>query len=251
MPCSHVRFGLWVFCDATTEPQGFSTLEGVDLIRVQQANALYRACGVIAKHCVALGIRVSIENPLNSLAWLCDGLDDLFRLGIGHECVFDHCVHGGSRDKATLLWCSDDTFLPLAIRCTKDHVHAPWQPVFRDNRWHFPTADEAAYPWLLCQRVAALLLDASTGMANCCPLIRPPEQIALSRQPRYAKPLVSAFRGHDAWAVPFNDEAAIQAVLDCYPKGSKVLKRKLLPWGLVRVCVPTKFPKLDASALSE
>ena len=237
-----------------TEPQGLSTLAGVDLDRVQQANALYQAVGVIARHCIALGVRASVENPLNSLAWLCDGMDDLFRLEVGAECVFDHCSHGGSRDKATLWRCSDDTFMPLAIRCTKDHAHEPWQPVFRDGRWHYPTAEEAAYPWLLCQRIAALLLDASFGMTNCCPLVRPPEQLALERQPRYARPLVSASRGqrgHDAWAAPLNDNAAIAAVLASYPKGSKVLKRKLLPWGLVRVCVPTKFPLLDTTALAE
>ena len=51
-----------------TEPQGLSTLAGVDLDRVQQANALYQAVGVIARHCIALGVRVSVENPLNSLA---------------------------------------------------------------------------------------------------------------------------------------------------------------------------------------
>ena len=234
-----------------TEPQGLSTLAGVDLLRVQQANTLYRAVGAVVRHCIDLGVRVSVENPLNSLAWLCDGMDDLFRMSVGSECIFDHCSHGGSRDKATLWWCSDDTFMPLAIRCTKDHPHEPWQPIFRDGRWHYPTAQEAAYPWLLCQRIAALLLDASAGMTNCSPLVRPPEQIALERQPRYAKPLVSAFRGHDAWAVPLNDDSAIAAVLASYPKGSKVLKRKLLPWGLVRVCMPTKFPALDTTALEK
>ena len=40
-------------------------------------------------------------------------------------------------------------------------------------------------------------------------------------------------------------------VLASYPKGSKVLKRKLLPWRLVRVCVPFKFPLLDTTALAE
>ena len=59
-----------------TEPQGLSTLAAVDLDRVQQANALYQTVGVIARHCIALGVRVSVENPLNSLAWLCDGMDD-------------------------------------------------------------------------------------------------------------------------------------------------------------------------------
>ena len=233
-----------------TEPQGLSTLSGVDLLRVQQANALYAAAGRIVRHCIALQVRVSVENPLNSLAWLCDGMDDLFRLGLGVECVFDHCSHGGSRDKATLWWCSDNLFMPLAIRCTRDHRHASWQPAFRDGRWQYPTAEETAYPWLLCQRVAALLVDASPGLASSCQLVRPPEQIALERQPRYAKPLVSAFRGHDSWAIPLNDDGAIAGLLTSYPKGSRVLKRKLLPWGLVRVCVPSKFPVLDITKLS-
>ena len=60
---------------STTEPQGLSTLVGVDLLRVLQANALYEAVGVIVRHCIALGVRVSVENPLNSLAWLCDGME--------------------------------------------------------------------------------------------------------------------------------------------------------------------------------
>ena len=84
-------------------------------------------------HCCALA-RVSVENPLNSFAWLCDGIDDLFRLDLGFESVFDHCSHNGLRDKATLWWCSDNVFMPLAIRCTRDHQHALWQPVFWDGR---------------------------------------------------------------------------------------------------------------------
>ena len=232
-----------------TEPQGLSTLSGVDLLRVQQANTLYAAVGNIARHCIALGVRVSVENPLNSLAWLCDGMDDLFRFGTGFECVFDHCSHGGERDKATLWWCSDALFMPLAIRCTRDHDHAPWRPVFQDGRWQFPTTEEAAYPWLLCQRIAALLAESSPGLAESCSLVRPPEQIALERQPRYAKPLVSAFCGHDSWAVPLNHDGAIAGILACYPKGSRVLKRKLVPWGLVRVCLPSKFLELDVESL--
>ena len=104
---------------------------------------------------------------------------ELFRFGTGFECVFDHCSHGGERDKATLWWCSDALFMPLAIRCTRDHDHAPWRPVFQDGCWQFPTTEEAAYPWLLCQRIAALLAESSPGLAESCSLVRPPEQIAL------------------------------------------------------------------------
>ena len=55
---------------STREPQGLSTLSGADLVRVQLANSLCRAVGRIVCHCLSLGVRVTVENPKNSLAWL-------------------------------------------------------------------------------------------------------------------------------------------------------------------------------------
>ncbi|CAE7426050.1 unnamed protein product [Symbiodinium sp. CCMP2456] len=116
-------------------------LESANIAWIHCANSLYRAVGAIADLALELRIFISIENPANSLAWLCDGLDHLFRCP-HHEVVFDACMHGGTRDKRALLWCSDDRFLPLALLCSRDHAH-----------------DEAAYPHLLCERMAYIVAD--------------------------------------------------------------------------------------------
>ena len=170
------------------EPQGIGTLSGADLLRVQQANLLYAVVGRVAAWCVARRIRVSVENPLNSLAWLCDGLDDLLRIPASCQVVFAHCAHGGRRDKLTRWWCSDDLFQSLEARCSREHDHDSWQLSFAAaGRARFPTADEAAYPLLLCERIASLLAEnyPTLHLQNA----RQPRsgaQVYLDKQPRFA-----------------------------------------------------------------
>jgi len=41
----------------------------------------------------------------------------------------------------------------LEGRCNKQHKHKPWVPVVQDNKLHFATKEEVAYPWLLCERI--------------------------------------------------------------------------------------------------
>ncbi|CAE7717482.1 unnamed protein product [Symbiodinium sp. CCMP2592] len=142
-----------------TEPQGLSTLTGADAERVMAANKLYRAVGRIVDLALQLHIFAAVENPLNSLFWLCDGLDHLCRRADSYQLIFDACMHGGDRDKTTLFWCSDSRYQSLALRCSRDHKHASWKPRFLDGRWQFPTAQEAAYPWLLCERMLYILAD--------------------------------------------------------------------------------------------
>ena len=43
--------------------------------------------------------------------------------------------------------------------CDNSHAHAKWNPTPVGGNLKFPTADEAAYPLLLCKRVLALILD--------------------------------------------------------------------------------------------
>lgn len=73
-------------------------------------------------------------------------------------------MHGGKRDKTT-AWYSfnprnpdEDMFASLGLLCNKQHKHAPWKP-YRDKHGKrvFPTAEEAAYPPLLCSRIAYIL----------------------------------------------------------------------------------------------
>ncbi|CAE7229688.1 unnamed protein product [Symbiodinium sp. CCMP2592] len=162
---------------SVTEPQGLSTLTGADRDRVLAANKLYRAVGCIVDLALQLGLFATVENPLNSLAWLCDGLDHLCRRKDSYQLIFDACMHGGDRDKTTLFWCSDPRFQSLALRCSRDHKHASWKPRFVDGHWQFPTAEEAAYPWLLCERMLYILAESFPALASTSQQPRACEQL--------------------------------------------------------------------------
>ncbi len=81
----------------------------------------------------------------------------------GYFAVFDSCMHGGSRDKSTTFWshnpraCGESLFEALSVSCDGSHEHAPWVPRTVQGKTHFPTSEEAAYPLVLCQRVAHIL----------------------------------------------------------------------------------------------
>jgi hypothetical protein len=66
-------------------------------------------------------------------------------------------MHGGCRKKATTFWTNVPEFHKLAVLCDGSHEHAPWG-VTADGR--FTTAEEAAYPRLLCRRLASQLVAA-------------------------------------------------------------------------------------------
>ena len=229
-------------------PMGLPNLEGQDLLRVAAANTLYAAVGRIVQIATSLDIRVTVENPANSLAWLCDGMHELLYYPGASEVLFDHCMHGGTRDKCTRWWCSDNFFDSLALRCSKDHPHASWKPRLTASSIDFPTHHEAAYPSLLCERIASLLADAHPDVTALRP--RPATQVFLDKQPRYARPLVSNYAGYDTWAVPLSRDAWADRILPLYPKGSKVLRRKLVPWGRVRVCAKSVCPWWDTRAIA-
>ena len=83
---------------STSEPQGLSTLTGAQKASVLNANQLYRVVGRVVDLALQLGLFVTVENPLNSLAWLCDGLAHLGRREDCYRLIFDACMHGGDRD---------------------------------------------------------------------------------------------------------------------------------------------------------
>lgn len=71
---------------------------------------------------------------------------------------------GGDRDKRTLWWCSDETFDSFNIMCDGMHSHKAWKPVATQRGLRFPTAEEAAYPTLLCDRVAFAVKDKANNL---------------------------------------------------------------------------------------
>jgi len=232
-------------------PDGLPGLTGLNLLKVEKANALYRATAVIVQFCVLYGILVSIENPLNSLFWLTKPMVELFASWEGFRVVFDSCMMGGQRDKATLWWCNKKIFSPLALRCSRDHQHKNWTPVFdkANKRFNFPTAEEAAYPEILCERVANLV-DQALQQCNFTKLQTLEQQIHHQRStatnsilmgllPRGRKllPLVSEFQFYSRWLVPPHFPAEdLDKLLKTFPKGARIVNRKLMHGGDFRVC---------------
>ena len=124
----------------------------------------------------------------------------------GYDVIFDSCCHGGARKKSTKFWCTDVWFNSLAAACPGNgqHFHKSWTPTVVDGRVQYPTAEEVAYPELLCQRLAERFRDALLRLgAIDVETMEQPQQVeqasmhrilmdALPRGKNY-KPLVSEY----------------------------------------------------------
>ena len=138
-------------------PEGVPGLKGTDKQRVEAANLVYFYTAVIVRWAVERCIACSIENPQNSLFWFVPCIRKLLSDIPGYDCCFDNCCHGGSRKKTTRWWSTRNWFQPLAVFCDDGHPHAPWKPTAIEGKLVYPTAQEAAYPILLCQRLAGIV----------------------------------------------------------------------------------------------
>ena len=72
-------------------------------------------------------------------------------------------------------------------------------------------------------------------------------RLALEKQPRKRRPLVSLYAAYDAWALPMEQTEPLHRLLKCYPKGAKATSRKLCHWGQVRASV---CPNIESSKLT-
>eukprot|EP00435_Cladocopium_sp_Y103_P063984 s44_g25.t1 len=140
-----------------TKPMGLDGLEGVDKLRTELANQVYTATAEIAQLCIALDILCSIENPQNSLFWDFPDIVAMLTVFPGFHVTFDSCMHGGARKKNTGWWATKPVYAELALLCDESHTHAQWNPTPVGGALKFPTAEEAAYPVMLCKRVAGIL----------------------------------------------------------------------------------------------
>ena len=223
---------------------GLNGLSAIDQQRILLANQSYQATTDLVLELIHLGVSVSIENPKNPLYWLTSMALALFKaVPQGHCTIFDNCMHGGTRDKATKFWAFNprtpeiNMFASLELQCDKQHVHQSWRPRFVNGSWVFPTKEEAAYPVLLCDRMATLFLDEAShrGLAPDTTLLEQLQHDATSgkrqlfttqsRQHKL-KPLVAEFGRTAHIAVPLT--AGNTFVLpSTYPKGSKIISRHL------------------------
>ena len=127
-------------------PLGLPNLQGLDREKVITTNDTYKAMIEVAERCLQWGIAISIENPGNSLFWKIPFVLAFINRVKGFDAVFHHCAHGGLRDKLTRWWANVDWFLVLAIL------------------WGKVGHEEAAYPVLLCTRLADIALQKALQM---------------------------------------------------------------------------------------
>ena len=189
-----------------------------------------------------------------SLYWLTSFFLELKAFCSGHNVDFHSCCHGGQRPKHTRFWVSQQVFRQLSMFCDGSHWRKPWTPKRVGNRLHFTTADEAAYPLLLCQRLMDALLELCfpqlplvnmRDLLELCfpqlPLVNMRDisldqkatRVALGVQPRGHSfgPLVPDFGSHFHFICPANQPRAVEDYLTEKPKGSKIVRRRLGSWG--------------------
>ena len=163
----------------------------------------------------------------------------------GFHVTFANCMHGGKRNKLTKWWATKPVFSDLAVLCDQKHQHAKWNPVQQGNSLTFPTAEEAAYPHLLCKRVIATILQYVTALGAAMPQDMgeqlPSSHVTshrwvLDMLPRgqKLKPVVSEFRDYKHFLVNPSQEPENSPFFQQQPKGARVVQRQL-QWGKVRV----------------
>eukprot|EP00434_Breviolum_minutum_P036682 symbB.v1.2.032515.t1/scaffold3913.1/size48432/3 len=226
-------------------PLGLPGLFGKDLAKVLSANATYRAMLKVCVLCLTLGIAISIENPGNSLFWKIPFIVEFLEKNPGFDAMFHHCVHGGLRDKLTRWWSDRDWFLPLALLCDGQHVHAKWNPEVKDEKIVYPTHEEAAYPMLLCKRLAdiafqqainlgAIFVDTLQEQIQTSDTTAHRFLINMLPRGKKFKPLVSEYGSYSLVAVKPQENLDYGKVLESFPKGAKIAHRRLFK-GKVRV----------------
>ena len=136
---------------------------------------------------------------------------ELAHFCLGHNVDFHSYCHGGQRPKLTSrFWVFQDHFSQLSMFCDNVRWHKPWTPRKVGNRLRFVTADEAAYPLLLCQRLMDALLEICFPATDLhaaqtsIPFHDKSARIVLGIQPRghVMGPLIPEFSHHVAYA-PF------------------------------------------------
>jgi hypothetical protein len=133
----------------------------------------------------------------------------------------------------------------LQSLCDEKHQHAQWNPVQHGSALQFPTAEEAAYPHLLCKRVAAIVhqyaisngaLQVETLGNQVATTASTSHRWILDMLPKgkKLKPLVSEFQGYCFFLVNPSQEPEDSTFFKQQLKGSRLVQRQM-QWGRVRV----------------
>ncbi|CAE7232725.1 unnamed protein product [Symbiodinium sp. CCMP2592] len=216
------------------------SLSGEDMV------CLCQALRRLTDHALQLGLHISFENPARSGLWTSAQMAPVFSSRF-RDVSFDLCMHGGHQNRRVRLSSTLDLFGPLAIQCSGSHKHAS------DAALH--PSERGAYPWLLCHRLCDQLSQLSAGASTSASLYGPHSsllRLALDRQGRRKRALVSEFRDYDAWSVAPELDADRSRILALYPKGARIVRRKLCKGADIKVChVPSTSSPLPGSFLQD
>lgn len=140
------------------EPDGISSLSGLDAVRVSQANMLYWFCGETFDKCHRLNKLAMCENPRSSLFWCTSFWSEM-------ECaselfIQDHqaCAYGSTRPKWTRLAANFEEVHLINLTCPGNHKHEPWGTLQRGAKRVFATSLEVHYPQGLCAAIVNAFL---------------------------------------------------------------------------------------------
>ena len=153
-------------------PEGLPGLADHNLMIVQLANLVYSSISEIIWLAQERGLLWSIENPKRSYMWLTKFFRSLWEKFIHN--LFQGCMHGGTRDKWSLWLCNWTGLSVLRAVCDGKHEHAKWGVVSSAQGSSFATAEEAAYPRLLCVRYVQALVKELADRG----LVLPPDHFA-------------------------------------------------------------------------
>ena len=241
---------------SNSQPDQLDGLSGLDKLKVEKANLLYAGVYKLAALACRSNIFLVIENPTNSHYWNTADIKQLSSEFKHHYVTFHNCAHGGDRDKLTSLWVTENWLDELAILCDKSHDHKPWSASIQADSLRFATSEEAAYPWLLCERVIHCIQAQAISLGAQAPTTLDEQalgpqsdrlnRLVLGALPRgqKVKPLVAEF-GH--FVTVYSDPQRPQ-LLDNYvkqlPKGAKLTSRRLLKRGDIQATEDQIFLEL-------
>eukprot|EP00435_Cladocopium_sp_Y103_P002681 s223_g1.t1 len=240
-------------CRSDLYPLGLPHLSGLDKVRTEAANEVYKITAALVLELQAWGVVCTVENPTNSLFWKVPYIVDMVETLGGYDLVFD-----SSRKKSTKFWCTTPWFLGLEAQCDGTHVHKTWTPSVINGVVQYPTAEEAAYPHLLCQRLAesfrATLLEQGAIDVQS---LEEQQQVdlpglhrlildALPRGKRY-KPLVSEYGAYTSVV----HSTGVSEPDMRLPSGAKLVHQRFIKWGEIRVDDSILHESLDVDKLEQ
>ena len=247
------------------QPDGLDNLEGLDKLKTELANQLYEGITQLILFVASLDICVVVENPTNSLYWKTSFAQKFLTMLGGCMTDFHNCCHGGSRDKLTSLWSNKEWMQPLQMFCDGQHPHQSWRPKIRDGRLVFSYSRRSSLSLasLYYNNQLGLGRGSTPGGDHAHHLEEQMTDKDFSLMNRYIfealprstklRPLVPEFSHYAYVVTPAQHVDLCTQVLKLFPKGAKILPRRLSTWGVFRAeqfrgeCVFLEISEVDIS----